>query len=188
MAQSSWVCPSIDHGVNLLFPLDRFYERTGRTLPSVRQVSGREVPDPYKSLLVGDHDMTPTLEAFHRDRIQIHVLERSQTEESLMRLVVLTLEGSDRPVEFGAIIIHLSLFPPDARACILGDHMPLGTILSTFQIEHVSTPLAFLCATSDELIEKALRLPERQELYGRRNMLLTPGNEVLADIVEILPP
>ena len=37
-------------------------------------------------------------------------------------------------------------------------------------------------------MEKALCLNGQRVLYGRRNVLLTPQNDVLADIVEILPP
>ena len=36
--------------------------------------------------------------------------------------------------------------------------------------------------------EEALGLSGPCELYGRRNVLLTLQNEIIADIVEILPP
>jgi len=178
----------MDGELNLLFPMDQFYAQTARPLPATIRVAGEEVPDPYGPLLVGDHDMTPTLEAFHKDRILIRVIERRLDADTYARLVVLLLEGSEQPVEFGAIIIHLSLFPPDARERILEGRCPLGTILATYHVDHVSCPLAFLRFQSDAMIEEALGLSGPCELYGRRNVLLTPQNEVLADIVEILPP
>jgi hypothetical protein len=91
-------------------------------------------------------------------------------------------------LEFGAIRICLPLFPPDARQTILEGRSPLGTVLATYQVEHVSRPQAFLRVASDTFIGEALGLSGPHVLYGRRNVLLTPENEVLADIVEILPP
>src|SRR5438093_1415000 len=108
----------MDRELNLLFPLDQFYALASQPLPQVTQVSGEQVPEAYRSLLVGNHDMTPTLEAYHKDRIHIHVIKRMLDDDTYARLVVL-LDGSAKPVEFGAIIIHLSLFPPEAREHIL---------------------------------------------------------------------
>jgi chorismate-pyruvate lyase len=181
----------MDRELNLLFPLDRFYGRDALPLPPVSQVSGEDVPEPYRRLLVGDHDMTPTLEAFHGDRITLHVMEREHDdgpEDTLTRVVVLSLIGNDCPVEFGGILIRLSCFPPDARERVLQGISPLGTILADWRIEHFSRPRGFIRVESDALIEKALGLTGQHVLYGRRNWLLTGQNEVLADIVEILPP
>ena len=171
-----------------LFPLDEFYAEEGRPLPPVSLVAGSDVPLPYGALLVGDHDMTPTLEAFHGETIEIRVIERKLSADSLARIVVLLLEDSGKPVEFGAIIIHLDLFPPEARDRILEGHMPLGTILATYHVNHLSCPRGFIRVQSDSVMEEALSLSGRCMLYGRRNVLLTPQNEILAEIVEILPP
>ena len=62
----------------LLFPLDRFYSRHHIALPNAELVTAEAVPQPYRALLCGEHDMTPTLEAFHKDRIHLRVLERWQ--------------------------------------------------------------------------------------------------------------
>ena len=178
----------MDRELNVLFPLDLFYARAARPLPSVCIIPGTDVPQPYGRLLVGNHDMTPTLEAFHGDRIEIRVIERILEDDVYGRTVVLMLEGSVQPAEFGASLIHLSSFPSEARERILEGHIPLGTILATFCIQHISRPQAFLRFESDAMIEDSLRLSGTHTLYGRRNVLLTPHNEVLADIVEILPP
>src|SRR5438034_4474250 len=101
--------------MDLLYPLDDFYARDGLSLPSVRPVPGEEVPEPYRQLLVHDGDMTPALEAFHGERIHLRVLSRQLNGDTLRREVVLTLDESARPVEFGAILIHLQRFPTAAR-------------------------------------------------------------------------
>ena len=102
--------------------------------------------------------------------------------------MVLTLNGSGRPVEFGAIAIHLEQFPEAAREAILENWSPLGTILADYRIEHFSNPQAFMRVPSDPLVKGALDLAGPHELYGRRNVLLAPGERVLAEVVEILPP
>ncbi len=171
----------------LLFPLDRFYSRHHIALPNAELVTAEAVPQPYRALLCGEHDMTPTLEAFHKDRIHLRVLERWQEGEALWRLVALELEGTGRPVEFGAIVIHLSLFPREAAEAVLEGYCPLGSILAMHQIQHFSCPYGFLRVQSDSTINSALGLGGEQTLYGRRNVLRTQEGAAIADILEILP-
>ena len=38
----------------IAYPLDDFYARAGRPLPSIAAVNGAEVPEPYRTLLVHD--------------------------------------------------------------------------------------------------------------------------------------
>ena len=143
------------------------------------------MPEPYRGLLVGDHDMTPALAAFHREMIHLRVIERETEGDAYTRLVVLT--AGARPVEFGAIVIDLTPFPPAARAAVLEGIEPLGTILATHRIEHLSRPRAFIRVTSNPFINEHLGLTGAHELYGRRNVLTTADHQVFADIVEILP-
>jgi chorismate-pyruvate lyase len=131
--------------------------------------------------------MTPTLEAFHGERIHLRVLGRWQEGDTYRREVALVLNGREQPVEFGAIVINLQHFPPAAREEILEGYRPLGTILATHNIERVSRPQAFLRVTSDDVMNEALQLDGTRVLYGRRNVLLDANGNVLADVVEILP-
>jgi chorismate-pyruvate lyase len=172
----------------LLYPLDEFYRSEGRPLPPVDRARGEDVPEPYHHLLVHDHDMTPTLEAFHGERIHLRLLQRKVEVGALWREVVLTLNDSRRPVEFGAIVIYLDRFPEAAREAILAGRTPLGTILAEHRIEHDSAPRAFLRVEADALIADALATEACEQLYGRRNVLSAPDGSILADILEILPP
>ena len=173
----------------LLRPLERFLTRESRPIPTVEPVDGGDIPEPYRSLLVGDHDMTPTLEAHYRERIHLRMLDRLLDRETLSRMVVLVTDRTERAVEFGAIDIHLSLFPDDAREAVLGCYMPLGSVLSHFSVPHLSHPSAFLRVQPRDYIREALCVGTGAvTLYGRRNALTTPDGNVLADILEILPP
>jgi chorismate-pyruvate lyase len=159
------------------YPLDEFYSLAGLPLPEIDQIRGEDMPEPYRSLLVHQNDMTPTLEEFHGGKIHVHVRE-----------VVLEKDADDAPVEFGAIKINLSLFEPKARQLILGEREPLGHILADCAVVHSSRPKAYLKLLADDLIGEALRVDRRTTLYGRRNTLFDPQQQPLAEIVEILPP
>lgn len=180
--------PTTGFESRLLFPLDEFYRTEGLLVPSVTEVRGDQVPEPYHHLLVHNRDMTPTLEVFHGERIHLRVLRRRLEDDRLWREVVLTLDTSGRPVEFGAIVIHCDCFPSLAREEILLGHSPLGTILADHAIQHTSSPHAFLRVHADALIADALRTNADQPLWARRNVLSGTKGEILADILEILPP
>jgi len=174
--------------VTLLYPLDEFYAAAGLPPPGVAEIPGDAVPEPYRGLLVHSRDMTPTLEAHHGDTIHLRLIERRERPEALLRQVVLVLDGDERPVEYGAIAIHLGPFPPAARELVLGCRCPLGTILARHAIPHRSAPRAYFRVTADAPIAAALGVEPGTALYGRRNVLSTPEGAVLADVVEILPP
>jgi len=173
---------------DIIHPLDEFYRRGGKPLPPYERVPGEAVPQPYRSLLVHKDDMTPTLERFHGASIHIRVLGKTHSENHYYREVILQLDGSNKPVEFGAISINLDRFPEGAREAILGESIPLGTILSRYSIEHTSRPKAFLKVASDPLINEALEIKGAHILYGRRNTHFDSEGLPLAELVEVLPP
>ncbi len=173
---------------SIAHPLDEFYARSGLRLPPLEQIEGETMPEPYQGLLVHQKDMTSTLEAFHGRSVHLRVLGQERRGEDYVREVVLQLEGTEQPVEFGAIKNHHGLFPEAAREQILQERWPLGHILRDNAIAYISRPGAFLRIASDPLINSVLGLTGAQLLYGRRNTLLDAAERPLAEIVEILPP
>ena len=171
-----------------LYPLDEFYAQAGRALPVIKPVDGTKVPEPYRSLLVHSGDMTSTLESFHGESIRLEVLSRQERGDFYFREVVLILVQSGRPVEFGAIKMNLALFPPTARRQILDEKLPLGRILEDYKIVYSNRPKGFFRIESDGFIQAALWLPGVVKVFGRRNALLDPRKQALAEVVEILPP
>ncbi len=171
----------------IVYPLDDFYAQAGRPLPRIEPVEGKDVPEPYQTLLVHQNDMTPTLEQFHGSKIHLEVIRSQQRGDFYFREVILLTEEG-KPVEFGAIKINLSLFPSAACAQILGELIPLGTLLAEYKVTHTSRPKAFLRIESDDFINTAFKLTGQRWLYGRRNTLWNPQQLPLAEIVEILPP
>jgi len=172
----------------LIYPLSEFYEQLGLPLPAVTRVEGDAIPEPYRSLLVHDRDMTPTLERAHDRSILLRVLRRALVGDVLSRQVVLVPEGSSVPAAFGAIKIHLEHFPDEAKPLVLEGKQPLGAILRAQGIEHRGRPEAYVQITADALIHGALGLMEPVRLYGRRNTLVDAAGRTLAQVIDILPP
>jgi len=166
--------------LHLFYPLNEFYEQAGLPLPSVAQVDARDVPEPYRSLLVHDRDMTPTVEEACGRKVELRVIKFALDAGVVSRQIVLVPEGAARAVVFGAIKIYLKHFPAEAQR--------LGTILRTQGIAHLSRPDAYIQVCADALINSALDLTGAAVLYGRRNVLLDGARNTLARVLEILPP
>ena len=171
-----------------LNPLRACYEAAKLPFPLVGWLPAEALPQPYRSLLVHERDMTSTLESHHQARLHLRVLRSSRDQDSYTREVVLLLDGTDAPVEFGAIHIRLAAFDPPTQALILQERRPLGAILEQRGLPYSSRPTAFFRVLSDAVINEALGLVSQRELYGRCNALNDSHGRVLAEIVEILPP
>ena len=169
-------------------PLADFYAAAGARLPHCEIIMGSEMPQPYRSLLVHEHDMTSTLEGFHDGQIHLRVLSSAQEGNLYRREVVLAVDGSDAPVEFGAIRIHLAALPAPTRIQVLEAKRPLGAILSECAVEYTSRPRVFFRIDSDDVINRALELSGKQHLFGRCNEISDTTGRSIAEIVEILPP
>jgi chorismate-pyruvate lyase len=171
-----------------VYPLDDFYARAGLPLPNIERIQADEMPEPYRSLLVHERDMTPTLEKFHGSDIHLKILKREQRDDFYFREVALLLDGSEIPVEFGANKASLALFPPRARQLILDERVPLGRILKECDISHATFAKAFFRVAPDELISSVLHLNGPTWLYGRKATIVDGQKRPLSEIVEILPP
>lgn len=156
-------------------------------IPGGEPVEPAEIPEPYRSLLVHDKDMTGTLAAYWKLPIALRPLAVQREGDTLYRQVVLTAGPEQIPVEAGAIKIYLDRFPPKALPVITQSLQPLGAVLTEYKISYVSAPRGFFRFSANENLRKAFGDPRERMLYGRRNRLTNPAGEPLADVVEILP-
>jgi chorismate-pyruvate lyase len=175
-------------GTNLAYPLSEFYSHAKLPLPPIEMAPAEAVTEPYKSLLVHNNDMTPTLEAFHKSRIHLEILSRDRRGDFYYREVVLRLDHDEKPVEFGAIKVYLGAFPEDAQEMILLEQVPMGTILKDCGVRHQTEAKHFLRVEPDDIISRALELENPVPLFGRKAVISTLQGKPLSEIVEILPP
>ena len=157
--------------VDLFYPLNEFYAEAGLPLPSVTPVEPEEIPEPCRSILVHDVDMTPTIESAFGESVDLKVLKHSLRGNVFSREIALTLRQRGVAVVFGAIKIYLDYFPDKARSLVLEMKQPLGTILASERVAHSSHPAGYFRVTADGLINRALNLNDSAILYGRRNVL-----------------
>lgn len=152
-----------------------------------------QLPSAPRRLLAHDDDMTPTLERFHGAAIDLEVRALEQHGDRLSRLVILHEHHGGKPVEFGAIWIHLDGFEPHVRRAIEAGGEPLGGILGRLCVPHSSHPRAFFSCNAGVVARRlgGFELMPGQPppaSYGRCNELRHADGRVFAEIVEILPP
>lgn len=151
-------------------------------------VHSSDIPPPIHQVLVHNSDMTSKLSFFYQGEIRIHALHKEFKEPYLLREVILKKEENNQPVEYGAIQIDLSNLPEAAQAKILEFRTPFGAILKQFDVLYKSKPTLFFKVLADSYLIDLLQIKEQQWLFGRSNVLMKDNGEVLADVVEILPP
>ena len=175
-------------GHDLLYPLTLFCQNDGHPLPPFDVIDGEEMPEPYRTLLVHNGDMTSRLESHFGSPLRLRVLHRETTPGAYRREVLLCTRDGGLPVEYGAIEINLAAFAPALRALILEAREPLGGLLNRHGIVYRSEPRAFIRLAPDAEMNALFSTDPANELYGRSNVLLGERGETLARIVEVLRP
>lgn len=173
---------------DVLYPLS--FMRASRNLPSLtyEKIEPADMPEPYRSLLVHEGDMTSRLEGHHECAIIVRRLRSSNNGKSYFREVILQTEPEGKPVEYGAIEVNLGSLPEEVREVILKARQPLGGILNDHRVPYSSAPRAFLKVVPDGPIVEAFETIEADCLFGRSNVISDYNGRTIAQIVEILPP
>jgi hypothetical protein len=173
---------------NILYPLSEYYENHGIPFPNLKLVNPDQIPEPYRHLLVHQSDMTGRLNEYYHEMPVLVVIGKKTTSHELLRRVALHLPSTGRRIEFGEIKIYLDRFSPTVRALIEEGHLPLGGILTDHQINFISSPKCYFEVTPDKMIRDCLSITTTNNLYGRDNQLRDTAGNLIADIIEILPP
>ena len=177
------VCPKF---LNLLA---EFYgELASPPAIDARMVMPAAIPEPQRSLLVHQRDMTSTLSRFHGEPIELRVLDCKLLGDHYRRHIVLETAHSQRPAEYGAIRVNLSLLEASVQSEVLRARGPLGGILTAHGIAFGCCPGAYFTIFSNALIGESLRMDGPGWLYGRCNCLSNASGRTIAEVVEILPP
>jgi hypothetical protein len=169
-----------------LHPLDLAYTRAGLEPPAARAIAPDAIPQPYRSLLAHQRDMTLTLEAHFGGRVVLRPLSKFISGPWYYRRVLLAQEYSGRPVEMGAIRMKLAALPRKVQVEIRRNRVPLGRILRDGGVDFTSMPREFFAVTPNPEMMGVFWMREPRTLYGRRTEVLL-GDRVIGDIVEVLP-
>jgi chorismate-pyruvate lyase len=156
-------------------------------LPEYEFVAADEVPLPYHGLLVHEHHMTVTVEAYHGSLVEVRVLARRHEGDSYARKILLALESNGRIVQFGIARVNLRFCSPAVRAEILEAQTPLGRILIQHNVLRRIEPTAFLRVIPGSAMMGWFGLERSQPTYGR--LAYIHCNEQPAiELLEIVAP
>ncbi len=156
-------------------------------LPQAEIVPGPEVPPPYHDLLVHDHHMTVTVEAYHHDQVYTRILERIQAEEWYARMILLCLESTDEVVQFGIVRIYYSYLSPQVRTEILAGGVPLGRILIQHNVLRRIEPTGYLRIVTGPSMTRWFELDRPRTTYGRLGLIYC-DEQPAVELLEIVTP
>src|SRR5258706_549467 len=92
---------------NLVYPLNEFYDEARVALPPASGIEDHEIPEPCRSILAHNRDMTPTLEETYGRGVELQVLKYWLRENVFSRQIVLTLQEDGTAVAFGVASINV---------------------------------------------------------------------------------
>ncbi len=155
--------------------------------PHGRAVAGEDLPGPHRRLLIHKRHMTVILREHHDADVDLHVLARRHDGDLYARRLILTVSGTDLPVLFGIMRIHLENAPAAAREEILAEETPLGAILIGHGVLRRLEPVKFLEITPTAPMARLLRVSTLRPLYGRLAQIHC-GGERAVDLLEVVAP
>lgn len=179
-----------DHGLSAqdyLFPLVIFDDVLWPSDSTAHLIHASALPEPYRLLLAHTEHMTVTMEAFHGAPVEVRVLEAGRLGDFYHRRIILTLEGSEKIVQYGLVRIDLSLLPSAVRNAILAEDTPLGRILIEHNVLRRVQPTAFLRIDPGPTLMKALALAKPVPLYGRTGVIFCDDRPAIA-VLEVSSP
>lgn len=172
-------------GPNLSSLLNLF--PTKEEVAECEYVAADQVPPPYHELLVHNHHMTVTVEAFHGDLVNVRILSRLRAGDSYSRKILLTLKGNGKVVQYGIMRVHFRYCTPAVRDEIIAGKTPLGRILIQHNILRRVEPTAFLRIVPGPALMKEFRLDAPTPTFGRLAYIYCDGFPAV-EVLEIVIP
>jgi hypothetical protein len=156
-------------------------------LPSYQLIAAAQMPPPYHGLLVHEHHMTVTVEAYHGDLVDVCVLARRHRPPYYSRKIVLALQQTGRIVQFGIVRVNLDFCSEPVRAAIIAEKTPFGRILIEHNVLRRIEPTAFLRIAAGPKQMAWYGREGSGTLYGRLAFIHCDGRRAV-ELLEIVAP
>lgn len=154
---------------------------------SAEHVAREATPEPYHRMLVHEHHMTITMEAYHDCTVDVSVLESRFEDDLYLRKIILRKSGTSDVVQFGLVRFNFDYVTPAVKAEILAQKTPLGRVLIQHNVlRHIDLG-AILRFTADEGLCRYLPMTPGQTTYGRMATIFCNGAPAV-DLLEISSP
>lgn len=168
------------HDLLSLFP-------TADDFASYEAVAPEEVPPPYDGLLVHEHHMTVTVEAYHGEPVDVVIYNRRHDGPYYARRIFLALQTSRRVVQYGLMRIDLRCYSPQVRKEIIAGETPLGRILINHDVLRRIEPTGFLRMVPGPELMKHFGLGEPTPTYGRLAFIHCDEQPAI-ELLEVVAP
>jgi chorismate-pyruvate lyase len=145
------------------------------------------VPPPYHGLLVHEHHMTVTVEAYHGGLVDVRVLDRRLVDDVYARKILLTLQRTGEVVQLGIARVRLRFTSDAVRAEILAARTPLGRILIEHDVLRRVEPTAYLRVVTGLAMMDWFTLAQPTVTYGRLAIIYCDGQPAI-EVLEIVRP
>lgn len=144
-------------------------------------------PEPYAGLLVHHEHMTVAMENFHKDRVDVEVLDRHLEGPILYRKIILRCSTSGVVVQFGLVRFDLRTVSQQVRDEIMAEETPLGRILINHNLlRHVDLNAILELSLGEELAA-LMEVPAGTTTYGRLATLFC-DHQPAVDLLEVSRP
>lgn len=165
--------------------LDTFYGGAVSRLGDFRPVA--KVPPPLDRLLDHNEHMTVTVEAFHRQKVDVVVHRCERYDNWYAREITLVGGRSGRVVQYGIVRLDVDTLDEDVWRRIESQEVPLGRVL----IEHNVLREVQLCelwqVSAGESLAERLEIEAGDLVYGRTARIYCNGEPAI-ELLEIVAP
>jgi chorismate-pyruvate lyase len=151
------------------------------------QIPAEAMPEVYRRLLAHDAHMTVTVENYHRDSVDVRVLDRKGTTHDYARKILLTRHRDAKVVQYGIMRVHWAYLSPEVRAEIEQEATPLGRILINHDVLRRIRLSALWKVTPGSELQRLLELATPQMVYGR-TAIIECDHEPAIELLEIVTP
>lgn len=155
--------------------------------PHCTPISGAEMPEPYRSLLVHTQHMTVTVEGYYGQAVDVRVIESHRDGSEYSRKILLALHDTGEVVQLGIVQIDLDMLSEQVRREIVEEKTPLGRVLiQNGVLRHIQPAGYFRVQPSAKLCEQ-FEIREPKTTYGRLGVIFADGKPAI-EVLEILAP
>jgi chorismate-pyruvate lyase len=159
----------------------------GEKVPAHTFIAGEDMPEPYRGLLVHEHHMTVTVEAYHGGPVDVCILMRRRDGDFYARKILLVHRDSGKVVQSGIVRIDLSKCSEPVREAILAGQTPLGRILIEHDVLRRIEPTAYLRIIPGPNPMTWFGMSRPDPLYGRLAIIHCDGQPAV-ELLEVVAP
>ncbi|MDA0837642.1 MAG: hypothetical protein O3B01_03725 [Planctomycetota bacterium] len=159
----------------------------GLGAPQYEFVDGKDVPEPYRTLLVHEDHMTVTMEGFYHEKVELRVVDVSRKENLYARKILLTAGDTGKVIQFGIMRFNFDYCSDAVRDEILEGVTPLGYILIKHNLLRRIDVHHFLRMQPNDEVTSYFQIKDAGPTYGRLATIFC-NEKPAVELLEVASP